>query len=217
MLWWVCFLAAALCMIAGAAGFFVRRRYGKSEVRYLGTGVFLACVFACFPGMCLSEKPPFALAMSISHSIRMFVVDTGVSDILELLTGETPDSLFYPYKILVCLLYLLAPVFTLSVVLRYFSNFFERLRLTVRKHRDLCVFSELNPRALEIAVDIRTASEGRGEKTGIIFCRSSEKDKMNTELEERARELGAVFVAGGIEFLRLGNRKRYISYFLISD
>lgn len=217
MLWWVCFLAAALCMIAGAAGFFVRRRYGKSEVRYLGTGVFLACVFACFPGMCLSEKPPFALAMSISHSIRMFVVDTGVSDILELLTGETPASLFYPYKILVCLLYLLAPVFTLSVVLRYFSNFFERLRLTVRKHRDLCVFSELNPRALEIAVDIRTASEGRGEKTGIIFCRSSEKDKMNMELEERARELGAVFVAGGIEFLRLGNRKRYISYFLISD
>ena len=62
--------------------------------------------------------------MSISQSIRMFVVDTGVADILELLKKDTMGVLYYPYKILVCVLYLLAPVFTLSVVLRYFSQFF---------------------------------------------------------------------------------------------
>ena len=164
MIWWICFLAAVLSIAAGTAGFLVRRRYGKSEVRYLGAGVFLACVLTCFPGMCLSEQPGFALAMSVSHSIRMFVVDTGVTDILELLPGAVPDALFYPYKILVCLLYLLAPVFTLSIVLRYFSNFFERLRLTARKRQDLYVFSDLNPRSLEIAADIRAGADRSGKK-----------------------------------------------------
>lgn len=217
MIWWICFLAAVLSIAAGTAGFLVRRRYGKSEVRYLGAGVFLACVLTCFPGMCLSEQPGFALAMSVSHSIRMFVVDTGVTDILELLPGAVPDALFYPYKILVCLLYLLAPVFTLSIVLRYFSNFFERLRLTARKRQDLYVFSDLNPRSLEIAADIRAGADRSGKKAGIIFCRSSEKDDLNTELEESARELGAVFAAGGMEHLRLENRRRYLSYFHISD
>ena len=131
MIWGICFSLAIIFLAAGAVGFFIRRRRGKSEIRYLGAGVFLACAAVCFPGMCLSDQGGFALAMSISHSIRMFVVDTGVSDIVSLLPADTLGVLYYPYKILVCLLYLLAPVFTLSVVLRYFSDFFEKFRLTV--------------------------------------------------------------------------------------
>lgn len=217
MIWGICFWLALIFIAAGITGFMLQRRKGKNKVRYLGAGVFLACICICLPGMCLSERGGFAIAMSISQSIRMFVVDTGVADILELLKKDTMGVLYYPYKILVCVLYLLAPVFTLSVVLRYFSNFFERLRLATKGKQNLYIFSDLTFRSLEIAEGLRQASEEQGQKTAIIFCRSNEKDDLNTELEENARELNAVFVVGEMQHLRLNNKKRYITYFHISD
>ena len=39
--------------------------------------------------------------MSISHSIRMFVVDTGVGDIIDELPASDLGSLLVPYKVLV--------------------------------------------------------------------------------------------------------------------
>lgn len=193
------------------------RRKGRNKARYLGAGVFLASVTACYPVMRLSEHAGFAAAMSVSQGIRMFVVDTGVSDILERLNADMLGNLFYPYKTLICLLYLLAPVFTLSVVLRYFSNFFERFRLLTKRGCSLYVFSDLNIRSLEIASELKKNACEEGKRTAIIFCRSSEKDDLNTELEENARGLNAVFVSGEILHLRLQNKKRNIAYFLISD
>ena len=210
MIWKICFWCAVVCISAGITVFLYHRKQGENKIRYLGAAVLLACIFTCFPAMCLSEQPGFALAMSVSQSIRMFVVDTGTGDILELLPANTLGMLYYPYKILVCLLYLLAPVFTLSVVLRYFSNFFERLRLTARRKQSLYIFSELNERSLETARGIRRTLEKEGEKSGIIFCRSNEKDDLNKELEESAAKLNAVFVAGDMMNLRLNNKKRYI-------
>ena len=107
MLWGVCFGLSLAFVAAGVTGFMIRRKRGKNEVRYLGGGVFFACVSICFPVMCLSDQAGFAVVMSISQSLRMFLVDTGVSDILGLLQAERLGMLFYPYKIMVCLLYLL--------------------------------------------------------------------------------------------------------------
>lgn len=217
MMWVICFVLAVLFIAAGIIVFLCRRKYTKNKIAYLGGGVFLACIAICFPVMCLSERSGFALAMSISQSIRMFVIDTGAGDILELLSEDVLGILFYPYKILVCLLYLLAPIFTLSVVLQYFSNYFERFRLVVRKKRDLYIFSELNARSLEIAGGLHGALTKDGKKIGIVFCHSNEKDDLNTELEENARKLNAVFVAGEMLNLRQSNKKRNIAYFFISD
>lgn len=216
MIWAICFLLALVFAAAGTAVFLIRRQHGKNEVRYLGGGVFLACVAICFPVMCLTEQAGFALAVSISHSIRMFVVDTGVSDILDALPVNELGLLFYPYKVVVCLLYLLAPMFTLTIVLRYFSNFFERMRLVLKRRQNLYVFSELNRHSLEVAENISTQAKD-SRKTGIIFCCSDDKDDRNKELEEEARDLKAVFVTGEMTHLRLKNRGRYITYFFISE
>ena len=118
MIWGICFGLALVFLAAGTAVFLIRRQHGKSEVRYLGAGVFLACVAICFPVMCLTEQPGFAFAVSVSQSIRMFVVDTGVTDVLDALPAKELGLLLYPYKVAVCLLYLLAPMFTLTIVLR---------------------------------------------------------------------------------------------------
>ena len=95
MIWLVSFGLSAGFIAAGAVCFFIRRKQGKNEVRYLGAGVFLASVTACYPVMRLSEQVGFAAAMSVSQGIRMFVVDTGVSDILKDLNADVLGNLFY--------------------------------------------------------------------------------------------------------------------------
>ena len=141
MIWKICFAMSLIFLAAGAVMFIYKRYHGKGGVRYLGGGVFLSAVSICFPVMHLTEKDGFALAMSISQSIRMFVIDTGTSDILDVLQQDALGSIYIPYKIVVCILYLLGPVFTLSVVLRYFSNFFERLRIFFSSRKNLYIFS----------------------------------------------------------------------------
>lgn len=216
MLWVVCFGLALIFFTLGVIGFAIRRKKGKNEVRYLGGGVFLACISICFPVMCLSDQAGFAILMSISQSIRMFLVDTGMSDVLEGLQAESLGMLFYPYKVAVCLLYLLAPVFTLTIVLHYFSNFFEQIRLSLKKRQNLYVFSELNEHSLGIATNIYNSDKKKGNLC-VVFCCSDEKDNFNIDLEEKAKELNAIYVPREINYLRLKNMGRYITYFFISE
>ena len=42
MIWGICFGLALVFLSAGTVVFLIRRQHGKSEVRYLGAGVFLA-------------------------------------------------------------------------------------------------------------------------------------------------------------------------------
>lgn len=119
MIWKICFAGAILFVLAGTAAYMICRKCGENRIQYLGAGVFLASVTMCFPVMYMQENTGIALAMCISHSIRMFVVDTGADDILSMLTQDVLGSMLLPYKILAVILYLLAPVFTLGVVLQY--------------------------------------------------------------------------------------------------
>ena len=217
MIWKICFAMAILFVLAGTAVYIISRKQGASRIQYLGAGVFLASVTMCFPVMYMQENAGIALAMCISHSIRMFVVDTGADDILSMLTRDILGSMLLPYKILAVTLYLLAPVFTLGVVLQYFSNTFERLRLRLKKKHDLYIFSELNARSLEIASDMWSCAKKSGRRLEIVFCCSDKKDSVNTDQEKSARKLNAVLLPEEIIHVRLNSQKRRVNYYIISE
>lgn len=99
MIWKICFAMSLIFLAAGAVMFFYKRYHGKGGVRYLGGGVFLSAVSICFPVMHLTENDGFALAMSISQSIRMFVIDTGTSDILDVLQQDALGSIIFLIKL----------------------------------------------------------------------------------------------------------------------
>ena len=217
MIWKICFAMAILFVLAGTAVYIISRKQGASRIQYLGAGVFLASVTMCFPVMYMQENAGIALAMCISHSIRMFVVDTGADDILSMLTRDILGSMLLPYKILAVTLYLLAPVFTLGVVLQYFSNTFERLRLRLKKKHDLYIFSELNARSLEIATDMWSCAKKAGRRLEIVFCCSDKKDSVNTDQEKSARKLNAVLLPEEIIHVRLNSQRRRVNYYIISE
>lgn len=217
MIWKICFAGAILFVLAGTAVYMICRKCGENRIQYLGVGVFLASVTMCFPVMYMQENTGIALAMCISHSIRMFVVDTGADDILSMLTQDVLGSMLLPYKILAVILYLLAPVFTLGVVLQYFSNTFERLRLRLKKKYDLYIFSELNARSLEIASDMWNCAKKSGHQLEIVFCCSDKKDSVNTDQEKSARRLNAVLLPEEIIHVRLNSCQRTVDYYMISE
>lgn len=217
MIWKICFAMAILFVLAGTVVYIICRKQGASRIQYLGAGVFLASVAMCFPVMNMQENAGIALAMCISHSIRMFVVDTGADDILSMLTRDMLGSMLLPYKMLAATLYLLAPVFTLGVVLQYFSNTFERLRMRLKKKHDLYIFSELNTRSLEIATDMWSCAKKAGRRLEIVFCCSDKKDGVNTDQEKSARKLNAVLLPEEIIHVRLNSQRRRVNYYIISE
>ena len=217
MIWKICFAMAILFVLAGTVVYIICRKQGASRIQYLGAGVFLASVAMCFPVMNMQENAGIALAMCISHSIRMFVVDTGADDILSMLTRDMLGSMLLPYKMLAATLYLLAPVFTLGVVLQYFSNTFERLRMRLKKKHDLYIFSELNTRSLEIATDMWSCAKKAGRRLEIVFCCSDKKDSVNTDQEKSARKLNAVLLPEEIMHVRLNSQRRRVNYYIISE
>lgn len=217
MIWKICFAMAILFVLAGTVVYIICRKQGASRIQYLGAGVFLASVAMCFPVMNMQENAGITLAMCISHSIRMFVVDTGADDILSMLTRDMLGSMLLPYKMLAATLYLLAPVFTLGVVLQYFSNTFERLRMRLKKKHDLYIFSELNTRSLEIATDMWSCAKKAGRRLEIVFCCSDKKDGVNTDQEKSARKLNAVLLPEEIIHVRLNSQRRRVNYYIISE
>ena len=217
MIWKICFAMAILFVLAGIVVYIICRKQGASRIQYLGAGVFLASAAMCFPVMNMQENAGIALAMCISHSIRMFVVDTGADDILSMLTRDMLGSMLLPYKMLAATLYLLAPVFTLGVVLQYFSNTFERLRMRLKKKHDLYIFSELNTRSLEIATDMWSCAKKAGRRLEIVFCCSDKKDSVNTDQEKSARKLNAVLLPEEIIHVRLNSQRRRVNYYIISE
>lgn len=217
MIWKICFAMAILFVLAGTVVYIICRKQGASRIQYLGAGVFLASVAMCFPVMNMQENAGIALTMCISHSIRMFVVDTGADDILSMLTRDMLGSMLLPYKMLAATLYLLAPVFTLGVVLQYFSNTFERLRMRLKKKHDLYIFSELNTRSLEIATDMWSCAKKAGRRLEIVFCCSDKKDSVNMDQEKSARKLNAVLLPEEIIHVRLNSQRRRVNYYIISE
>ncbi len=217
MIWKICFAMAILFVLAGTVVYIICRKRGASRIQYLGAGVFLASAAMCFPVMNMQENAGIALTMCISHSIRMFVVDTGADDILSMLTRDMLGSMLLPYKMLAATLYLLAPVFTLGVVLQYFSNTFERLRMCLKKKHDLYIFSELNTRSLEIATDMWSCAKKAGRRLEIVFCCSDKKDSVNMDQEKSARKLNAVLLPEEIIHVRLNSQRRRVNYYIISE
>ena len=229
MEWPVCLGLAVAALAAGAVLFFTEKKRPRAMVK-LGICVFFSCVFISFPAFLSEEgwggRIFYAALKSISHAIRMFVVDTAVTDVtgpLEELVKKGAQAapwLFYAYKVMASLLYIGAPLFALSFILQHVSSMLGRRSVGWHRWRghDLYYFSGLTQRSLVTARNVRKMAEKTGKKAVLVFCGSREKAEENTELFESAGEMGAVFVDRDMEHLAEKSRAKGLSaYFEISD
>lgn len=223
MLWFVSFFTALALAGFGAVFALFKKHlpFGKSwnTTFILGSAVFLACVSLTFPVFLQTDAPGYAVLKAASHSIRMFVVDTAVSDITDELCAISSPILYTCYKIFVCVMYLAGPVFTLGVVAEYFGEIREILYIRFFQGRKKYVFSQLNERSCILAESIAASNRKERVRALYIFCNVDEEkaDDFDT-LKRRACALGAVLLARNemeLPFWKNGKAGREDLYFEI--
>lgn len=223
MLWAVSFSAALFFVCFGLLFSILKKRFGFGKswntTAVLGAGVFLACMSLTFPVFLSGETAGYALLKAASHSIRMFVVDTAVSDITDELYAIQSPAFYGVYKTFVCLMYLAAPAFTLGIVAEYFGEIREAMHIRIFYRRKKYIFSQLNERSCILAESIAAKNRNAGIHALYIFCNVDEEkaDDFDT-LKRRAASVGAVLIGRNemeLPFWRYGRAGKEDFYFEI--
>lgn len=163
MIWSICFaISVALAVGTAAVALTYRERHRGSGLLYIVTcGIALSAVATVYP-MNLSQLDGAygrALLLSVHNVLRLFVLDDDFSGMIECISG-LGDVFRTIYGVWAGLLYLAAPVMTLSVVLNALRKYAAYRTYLLHYRADTYIFSELNERSLTLAADIR-ANEPR--------------------------------------------------------
>lgn len=173
-------------------------------------GVYLALVLLFMRKIQLTDGHVdiYSLLISADYSLDVFSLSYHFDRLPEFLLPGTE----YNYQAYAAILFVLAPVLTLSNVLAFFQNTIDRLRYLVVPGKKY-ILSELNAEAIALAESIRKEHP----YAQIVFTGVGNPEKKHdTKLLERARELGALCMKKDVAHLCYKFPLRTNLIFLIS-
>lgn len=226
MVWIVSFAVSAFILVAAFIIMQSRsgRPQGKSHIlsglNLLLCGVFISALVMFIPiyletGAEHGGNIIEAFLLSIHTAIRLFVVDGELSFVSENIAGA-PEWLLEPYFLLAAVLFILAPIMTLSVALSFFKNISSYQRLFFNRKRHIYAFTELNERSMSLA---RSIFEGNPEGV-IVFAAVTDQDTSDlSSLNDRAKEVGAICFKDDISSINFNKHCRScaLTLFMIAD
>ena len=164
MIWTICLVISVIVLASALVGCCVVRKKAHTEQRIspfqlLLTGTFLAVWIAVVPVLVtmFRETPVwqvYTLFLSVIQTLQVFTINVGADFILDTI-GQSPASVSTIYSCYMTLLFVMAPILTVSSVALLLSNVTTRLRLLLRCRDDWFVFSTLNEKSLLLAESIR--------------------------------------------------------------
>lgn len=217
-------LSTACLVLAVLAALRLNRTYKTTRIftpsRVLAVGVFFSGWFLFFPyyfesAFSIISFPARvwdSIWVSAHHTIRLFVIDTDFTEILEATSACGVEF----YAVLGSVLFIFAPLMTFGVILSFFKNFSAYRRYLMRPKADTYVFSELNAKALTLARDIKNNHNS----AIVIFADVFEQDNEESfEIVEQAKELGALcFKKDMLSLnLRFHSKKSKLLFFAIAE
>ena len=169
----------------------------------LFAGVLFSAVVLFVPGyFAVEPEGPFQFIKSVLFAfysaIRLFAAEGDYTVIYDVIEDTPVTSL---YLTLTAVLMVMAPALTFGVVLSVVGNLSSTFRYLKAYFRDAYVFSELNEQSLTLAADLKNNHPG----IALVFTDVFEPDGDNAyELQERARELGAILFQKDILSVKFG-------------
>ena len=220
--------------------FSVKRARSHSEIKHLFSalriltfGTFISCIIIHLPFYYYGEYiyhdgytffRPFI--MSIHSTLQAFVLGFNYRDLMEDIP-ELNDVINAVYTCIVAILYIIAPILTLTNILSLFNAFLSELKIKRNffRRKPLYVFSEMNGQSIAIAQSIAENYQDSKKNNGnqkklrkplLVFTdfypSETEPDQ---DMLQSAQNLKAVCVKTDITHLKL-NKKRYpIEFFII--
>jgi hypothetical protein len=177
---------------------------------------------------------------ALQHTIRVFAFDDGYSELVGRMS-EWQEAERTIYERCAAVLYVFAPITTITFVLTFVKNLFSHIRYWFHRllvWQDIHVFSELNDKTLALAnsfIEGKTSPKAENRlikwfvrsfkymvfRPTIIFTDVTDKtNEENTELVVMAREMGAILFRKDLESIRYGKwhiRKNRLNFYLISE
>lgn len=173
-----------------------RRAVNKKKFNLFNSlfaGVFVAAFFMFMPTHLSTAELSIicclrAVLLSIYNSMQVFATGCEFGNVLNNM-AQCPEWLSIIYQVWISVIYVVAPMFTIGVVLSLFKNVSANLNYLRTYFKDVYVFSELNDKSIVLASDIKS----KHKKSAIVFTDVFEgNDEKIYELIEQARNLGAV-------------------------
>ena len=159
----------------------------------LFAGVFVSAFFMFMPTHLATAELSVigylrATLLSVFNSIQVFAAGCEFGNVAENMT-QCPEWLTVIYQAWISVIYVVAPMFTIGVVLSLFKNISAYLKYLRSYFKDAYVFSELNDKSLVLASDIKS----KNKTATIVFTDVFEDNEEKIyELIEQAKKLGAI-------------------------
>ena len=173
--------------------------------------VFVSAFFMFFPAQ-LTRSDVSAIGvlrsilLAMLSSIQVFAAGCDFSEITESI-ALCPSWLAEIYQAWGAIIYVVAPMFTIGVVLSLFKNLSAYLKYLLMRFKDVYVFSELNEKSMVLASDIKS----KNKNSVIVFTDVFEENEESVyELVEEAKKLGAICFKKDIlivDFKKHSNKK----------
>lgn len=224
---WLTFLVLSVsCLILAAVFSFAinsRRVVNKKKFNLFNSlfaGVFVAAFFMFMPTYLSTAELSVigvlrAVLLSIFNSIQVFTAGCEFGNVLENM-AQCPEWLSIFYQAWISVIYVVAPMFTIGVVLSMFKNVSANLKYFRTYFKDVYVFSELNDKSVVLASDIKS----KHKKAAIVFTAVFEDNEEKIyELIEQARNLGAICFKKDILVVNFKkhSESKSISFFAIGN
>lgn len=160
---------------------------------------------------------------SFQHALRIFAPDGDFREFVTEIIVYEDIRLAQCYHFFGSILYLIAPVLTLSVILSFVKNIISYIRYAFNFRREKYIFSELNEKTMALAQNI--ANTRKKSKTCIVFTDVIDKrEELNLELVEQADKMNAILFRKDLDLIkfRLFNKKfkpdnKKLNFYLISE
>ena len=162
--------------------------------------------------------------VSLYTTLRVFLVDYDYQDLIGA-TGNLASPLHEIFGLYFSVLYVIAPIMTLTNVLSLFKNLMGNLKLRFLSSRPLYIFSELNQMSLTMAKSIAKGyrESRKHSKPLIVFTDIVDpKGEQDYELMKSAAAFHAVFLKEDITQVNVKSKKltfspRHVEYFIIGE
>ena len=218
---WNLFLAVALVLFFGLTGLglYLRRKETRSKWLSIRNIIFAATAAAAFalviPAQ-LSNGGVDGVIISLQSTFQVFSLDGDFAEIQNAVACTSP-VLSWIYLVFSALLFVLAPILTVSVVLSFFHDANAYFSLALHRNHPIYVFSELNENALALAASCKKREEEQGGKAILLFTDVfPSNEESSYELEDRAERMGALCFRRDILALRLP-KQRKLSFFILGE
>ena len=233
----VALLISVIIFVTAAIGWIIQicKKYVKHKKNIIlqplvviAVGLTFASVIGFIPAYsCDGNAVGNSFLSAVQHTMRLFVVDDSITDVLGNITDIFDVFPVYLYKIYLLLLVIITPITTFTAILTVFARIWYNIKNRLCICRETHAFSELNERTLALAKSIvKEWLAGKEQETTkktkrplIVFADIIDKnEEAHLDLVDGAKEMGAILFRRDLTSIRWRwFIKRRITFYFISD